>query len=153
MGAIGQRRRRRRTVPDRGRCSGRFLQYLARAIGQDCCTPGETAAGRALARSAPARPRTPFHELFDPETTRAAQSAPAGLEYSEDFLSVSATACADRPRRIVCQGAFGSERRGAKSAHKILHAVGAEVAGSSEWPNWREGNEFRAVRDASRAAQ
>ncbi|MDZ7626780.1 MAG: M28 family metallopeptidase [Parvularculaceae bacterium] len=35
----------------------------------------------------------------------------------------------------------------------ILHAVGAEVANSSDWPNWREGNEFRAIRDASRAGE
>jgi Zn-dependent M28 family amino/carboxypeptidase len=35
----------------------------------------------------------------------------------------------------------------------ILHAVGAEIAGGSEWPNWREGNEFRAIRDASRAGK
>ncbi len=34
---------------------------------------------------------------------------------------------------------------------EILHAVGAEVASSSAWPNWRDGNEFRAIRDDSRA--
>ncbi len=32
----------------------------------------------------------------------------------------------------------------------IFHAVGEEIANSSDWPNWREGNEFRAIRDASR---
>ena len=36
---------------------------------------------------------------------------------------------------------------------EILHAVGAEVASSSAWPNWREGNEFRAIRDAARAGE
>ncbi len=36
---------------------------------------------------------------------------------------------------------------------EILHAVGAEVAASSAWPNWREGNEFRAIRDAARAGE
>lgn len=35
----------------------------------------------------------------------------------------------------------------------ILHAVGAEIAGGGDWPNWRDGNEFRAIRDASRAAE
>jgi hypothetical protein len=30
--------------------------------------------------------------------------------------------------------------------------VGLAVADSDNWPNWREGNEFRAIRDASRAA-
>ena len=36
---------------------------------------------------------------------------------------------------------------------EILHAVGAEIAASDAWPNWRDGNEFRAIRDASRAAR
>ena len=36
---------------------------------------------------------------------------------------------------------------------EILHAVGAEVANSPGWPNWRDGNEFRAIRDASRAGE
>ncbi len=36
---------------------------------------------------------------------------------------------------------------------EVLHAVGADIAGSSAWPNWREGNEFRAIRDASRAGE
>ncbi|OFW99931.1 MAG: peptidase M28 [Alphaproteobacteria bacterium RIFCSPHIGHO2_12_FULL_63_12] len=33
---------------------------------------------------------------------------------------------------------------------EILYEVGAQVANSSDWPNWRDGNEFRAIRDASR---
>lgn len=41
---------------------------------------------------------------------------------------------------------------GMAQSMEILHAVGMEVANSSDWPNWRDGNEFRAVRDASRAA-
>jgi hypothetical protein len=28
--------------------------------------------------------------------------------------------------------------------------VGRRLADSHEWPNWREGNEFRPIRDASR---
>jgi len=36
---------------------------------------------------------------------------------------------------------------------EILQAVGAEVANSSDWPTWRDGNEFRAIRDASRAGK
>ncbi|MFN3960343.1 MAG: M28 family metallopeptidase [Parvularculaceae bacterium] len=36
---------------------------------------------------------------------------------------------------------------------EILHAVGAEVANSSDWPTWRAGNEFRAIRDTSRAGE
>jgi Zn-dependent M28 family amino/carboxypeptidase len=33
----------------------------------------------------------------------------------------------------------------------MLHEVGAELAASDKWPNWRTGDEFRAARDASRA--
>jgi Zn-dependent M28 family amino/carboxypeptidase len=35
----------------------------------------------------------------------------------------------------------------------ILHALGAEIAAGDAWPNWRDGNEFRSIRDDSRAAQ
>jgi Zn-dependent M28 family amino/carboxypeptidase len=35
----------------------------------------------------------------------------------------------------------------------ILYEVGERVATSEDWPNWRPTNEFRAIRDASRAAQ
>jgi len=40
---------------------------------------------------------------------------------------------------------------GMAGSMEILHAVGAEIAGSDAWPTWRDGNEFRAIRDASRA--
>ena len=35
---------------------------------------------------------------------------------------------------------------------EALYAVGREVAGSDSWPEWREGNPFRATREASLAA-
>jgi len=35
----------------------------------------------------------------------------------------------------------------------VFYEVGLAVANSSDWPNWRAGNEFRAIRDASRAAK
>jgi Zn-dependent M28 family amino/carboxypeptidase len=34
---------------------------------------------------------------------------------------------------------------------RLYYEVGADVAGSDSWPNWHEGTEFRAIRDASRA--
>jgi Zn-dependent M28 family amino/carboxypeptidase len=34
----------------------------------------------------------------------------------------------------------------------VYYDVGLAVANSDEWPNWREGNEFRAIRDRSRPA-
>ncbi|MEQ1929089.1 MAG: M28 family metallopeptidase [Parvularculaceae bacterium] len=33
----------------------------------------------------------------------------------------------------------------------MLQEVGAEIATSDKWPTWRDGDEFRAIRDASRA--
>jgi Zn-dependent M28 family amino/carboxypeptidase len=36
---------------------------------------------------------------------------------------------------------------------KLLFEVGARVANSDTWPEWHEGNEFRAVRDRSAAAR
>lgn len=35
----------------------------------------------------------------------------------------------------------------------IFYDVGAAMAYSDEWPNWHEGNEFRALRDAQRAGE
>lgn len=34
----------------------------------------------------------------------------------------------------------------------VYYDVGLAIADSDEWPNWREGNEFRAIRDRSRQA-
>jgi hypothetical protein len=34
---------------------------------------------------------------------------------------------------------------------EILYETGAALAYSDTWPNWYEGNEFRALRDAQRA--
>ena len=40
--------------------------------------------------------------------------------------------------------------RGIVDDLKALYAVGDVLVGSRDWPNYREGTEFRAVRDASR---
>ena len=42
---------------------------------------------------------------------------------------------------------------GALADLALYHAIGLELANSGAWPNWYEGNEFRATRDASRAAR
>ena len=39
---------------------------------------------------------------------------------------------------------------GMTQSMNILYEVGARVAASQDWPNWREANEFRAIRDAAR---
>jgi hypothetical protein len=41
---------------------------------------------------------------------------------------------------------------GAVADIQLYYAVGAAVAGSDGWPNWNEGTEFRALRDASRVS-
>ena len=33
---------------------------------------------------------------------------------------------------------------------ELYYAVGLEIANGTSWPNWREGSEFRAIRDRSR---
>ena len=40
---------------------------------------------------------------------------------------------------------------GMAQSMNILYEVGARLASSADWPNWRANNEFRAIRDASRA--
>lgn len=42
---------------------------------------------------------------------------------------------------------------GAMADLKIYYAVGRMLAETSDWPNWVEGDEFRAIRDQSRAEQ
>ena len=40
-----------------------------------------------------------------------------------------------------------------RNTTEILYKTGAKIAYSDEWPNWYEGNEFRALRDAQRAGE
>jgi Zn-dependent M28 family amino/carboxypeptidase len=41
--------------------------------------------------------------------------------------------------------------RGAQQDMNVFYQIGNELANSNQWPNWFEGREFRAVRDASLA--
>ncbi|MDR6984119.1 Zn-dependent M28 family amino/carboxypeptidase [Rheinheimera pacifica] len=43
--------------------------------------------------------------------------------------------------------------RGAQQDLYLYYQVGHELANSDSWPNWHQGKEFRAVRDASLSAQ
>ena len=36
---------------------------------------------------------------------------------------------------------------------RIFYRIGRDLAESEAWPNWNEGDEFRAIRDRSRAGQ
>lgn len=42
---------------------------------------------------------------------------------------------------------------GALSDVRLYYLVGRALAMTSDWPNWKEGDEFRAIRDKSRAGQ
>ncbi len=42
--------------------------------------------------------------------------------------------------------------RGAAQDIELFHAIGADLADSNRWPEWRAGSEFKAARAASRAA-
>ena len=42
--------------------------------------------------------------------------------------------------------------RGAAQDAEALYRVGRYLAESDAWPNWYEGNEFRALRDRQRGA-
>ena len=45
----------------------------------------------------------------------------------------------------------GWDMRAMLQTFEILYEVGASMAYSEQWPNWYEGNEFRALRDEQRA--
>ncbi|MCG8455873.1 MAG: hypothetical protein MI919_06285, partial [Holophagales bacterium] len=36
---------------------------------------------------------------------------------------------------------------------QLIHAVAERLGNSEEWPNWAEGSEFKALRDASAEAR
>ena len=42
---------------------------------------------------------------------------------------------------------------GALRELRIFYAIGRELSNSTAWPNWNEGDEFRAIRDRSRAGR
>lgn len=43
--------------------------------------------------------------------------------------------------------------RGVQQDMNVFYQIGDELANSDQWPNWFEGREFRAIRDASLAAK
>ncbi|MGZ8282740.1 MAG: M28 family peptidase, partial [Allosphingosinicella sp.] len=42
---------------------------------------------------------------------------------------------------------------GALKEMRVFYRIGRELADGGEWPNWYQGDEFRAIRDRSRAGQ
>ncbi len=67
-----------------------------------------------------------------------------GRKYSEDYTANRYHAPADEYDESW-------EMSGMVDLVEILQETGAALAETEDWPNWREGNEFRALRDAQRA--
>jgi len=68
----------------------------------------------------------------------------AGKPYGEEYTAVRYHQPADE---------FSEDWRldGIRRSVETHYGVGARLAASSAWPNWREGNEFRGLRDAMMA--
>lgn len=70
----------------------------------------------------------------------------AGRAFSEDYA-------ANRYHKPADEYSPDWDMRGMMNSLTILEEVGADMAYSDDWPNWYEGNEFRALRDAQRATE
>ncbi len=68
----------------------------------------------------------------------------AGKVYSEEYTASNYHAPSDEYDESW-------DLTGMVDTVEILHETGAAIAYSNDWPNWYEGNEFRALRDAQRA--
>ncbi len=70
----------------------------------------------------------------------------AGKKYGEDYTKNDYHAPSDE---------FSEDwnLEGMVDMVEILHKTGASMASSDDWPNWYDGNEFRALRDEQRAGE
>jgi Zn-dependent M28 family amino/carboxypeptidase len=69
-----------------------------------------------------------------------------GKKYGEDYVQNNYHAPSDE-----YDASWNME--GMTEMVEILYETGAALANSDDWPNWYEGNEFRALRDAQRAGE
>ena len=69
----------------------------------------------------------------------------AGKAYAEDYR-------ANRYHKPADEFDESWDTRALADTFDILYEVGAPLAYSDQWPNWYDGNEFRALRDQQRAA-
>jgi len=69
-----------------------------------------------------------------------------GRAAGEKWLSDYTSRCYHQP----CDAwSPGWDLRGAAQEAELMHAIGARLANSRDWPGWRSGSEFRKVRDQS----
>ena len=69
----------------------------------------------------------------------------AGLAFTADYV-------ANRYHKPADEYSPDWNLSGIAQTLDVLYEVGAAMAYSDDWPNWYEGNEFRALRDSQRAA-
>ncbi len=69
-----------------------------------------------------------------------------GLAYNSAWIS-------ERYHKVADEYSEDWDLRGVVEDIELLFTVGRALAGTREWPNWADGNEFRATRDASAAAR
>jgi Zn-dependent M28 family amino/carboxypeptidase len=69
-----------------------------------------------------------------------------GLAYNSAWVS-------ERYHKVSDEYSEDWDLRGVVEDIALLFSVGRALAGTRDWPNWAEGNEFRATRDASAAAR
>jgi Zn-dependent M28 family amino/carboxypeptidase len=69
-----------------------------------------------------------------------------GLAYNSAWVS-------ERYHKVSDEYSEDWDLRGVVEDIELLFSVGRALAGTRDWPNWAEGNEFRATRDASAAAR
>jgi len=70
----------------------------------------------------------------------------AGKAFGEDYT-------ANRYHAPSDEYDDGWDMTGMVDMVEVLYETGAYIANSDDWPNWYEGNEFRALRDAQRAGE
>lgn len=73
-----------------------------------------------------------------------------GREYG---LAYNAAWVAEHYHKVSDEYRDDWDLRGVLEDLELLFGVGHELSETAEWPNWVEGNEFRAARDASAAAR
>ena len=73
-----------------------------------------------------------------------------GREAGERWVADYTARCYHKP----CDAwSSGWDLRGAAQDMQLLHDVGRDLAGSSRWPQWKQGSEFKSVREQTAAAR
>ena len=79
----------------------------------------------------------------------------AGMDKREGGVAAGEKAYAayirDRYHQPADEWSDDMDLRGMVSDLEVLYTLGREIANSDDWPHWKEGSEFKAIRDGSAA--